>query len=171
MNNKVKLPIIIGVIDGILIFTTPFVLYLLFEKPTLIQYNKFLIHFWPYFIFVLFPISIIAYWRSKCDVERIIAGKNIFIKPIIEGVLIGLMFWFYFHFFGVLNSVLAAGTIYDSYYYKPAQLKYWTELIVIIFPSLFIFISFGGFIGFMMNMLNRILLKLLYRHKNHSCIE
>ena len=73
--------------------------------------------------------SVFAGWRGKLDAERLLKGNRSFIRPVVEGFIVGFTLIVLISAFGLASEALASGGIYDNVLYDPWRIKSWVELI------------------------------------------
>jgi len=102
-----------AIVDGLTLFILPFVI-LLFMHPSLDLYVEQL----ESYLNIIVPGSIfagvLAAWRGRANVIRLLRGKRDFIRPFFEGFVIGFACTALVSIVGVVSEVIAAGTIYDG---------------------------------------------------------
>ncbi len=115
MSTAKHLPLICGLTDGTLTVVGAFIIGLLGGKAPseLLSQNMGLL------LIIVVPASLAVTWRGSAHTVRLLAGNRGWVRPAVEGFILGAIPFPLFQLSGILQEAMAAGTLWPTIGYSP----------------------------------------------------
>lgn len=110
MQRIKNLPLLCGVIDSAIIVVAALIIATVGGKPP-----KMLLQQSPGIVFgFLLPLCVVTAWRGAAHAKKLLSGHYSWLRPAIEGFLVGFLPVPFIQTIGILNEALAAGPPWPS---------------------------------------------------------
>jgi ABC-type antimicrobial peptide transport system permease subunit len=149
MSISVRLPRICALTDGTTTIVAACVFcYLNGKTPSeIISQNIGMV------LFLVFPASLIAAWLGYVHTVQLLDGNKSWVRPLVEGFVVGAVPWPLFSVIGMLQEAIAAGPAWPTIGFSP--LSEWVQYFGFLFVASVVAGAIGALYAAFLSAINR----------------